>query len=161
MTLFFFFSCLCGSLAPTKLRSNLLCFREENDRVRTAGWAASDHSLWFPPHPSHYCSSKKGRMGCGCNVREKQPGGGKAGAETSIQDLQSSSSPSPPELGVVHLCNTAAASGPSLENASSSIRLEPCFPPVPSSTRDACVADVHMYGLFPFYFLEINFLFIA
>lgn len=37
------------------------------------------------------------------------------------------------------------------------------FSPVQSNTQDACVADVHMYGfvLLFFFFLEINFLFIA
>lgn len=141
------FSCLCGSLVPAKLRSDLLWLKEEKDGVGAADRAASDYSLWFPPHPSHCCSSRKGRTGCGCNGREKQLGGGKAGPDSA-----SSSSPSPPELGGVHLCKTAAACGPSLENASSSTRLEPCFPPVPSSTQDACVADVHMYGFVPFLF---------
>lgn len=56
-----------------------------------------------------------------------------------------------PVLSLVHLCNTSAAFGPSLENASSSTHLEPYFPPylcpsLQSNTQDACVADVHMYG---------------
>lgn len=73
-----------------------------------------------------------------------------------------------PVLSLVYLCNISAAFGPSLENASSSTHLEPYFPPYlcpslqsnPTHKMPVWLMYICMV-LFFFFFLEINFLFIA
>lgn len=92
---------------------------------------------------------------------EKQPCGGEAGPEMThpaqSDFLHLMTGPFPPELGLAHLCNMAAAFGPRLENASASTHLEPSFSPesfpwAQSNTQDACVSDVHMYGFVLLFF---------
>lgn len=130
------FSCLCGSLVPAKLRSNLLWLKEEKEGVGAAvGLLLITLFGFLSTHPTAALLPEgAGWDMVGAAMEERSSWVKERLAMDVLHPAFSNflhlmTSPSPPELGLAYLCNTAAAFGPSLENASSSTHLEHYFPP--------------------------------